>query len=36
MALKSLRCSPSLSLKAGLVCPMYYAGVFGMLLHLRH
>ena len=36
----ALRCSPNLSLKARLVCPMYSAedsaGVFGMLLHLRH
>ena len=29
----ALRCSPNLSLKARLVCPMYSAGVFGVLLH---
>ena len=29
-----LRCSPNLSLKARLVCPMYSIGVF--VLHLRH
>ena len=34
----ALRCSTisNLSLKARLVCPMYSAGVFGVLLHLRH
>ena len=32
----ALRCSSNLSLKAHLVCPMYSAGVFGLLLHLRH
>ena len=32
----ALRCSPNLSPKARLGCPMYSAGVFGVLLHLRH
>ena len=32
----ALRCSPNLSLNARLVCPMYSAGVFGVLVHLRH
>ena len=29
----AVRCSPNLSLIARLVCPMYSAGVFGVLLH---
>ena len=31
----ALQCSPNLFLKARQVCPMYSAGVFGVLLHLQ-